>query len=346
MWSLTRADHSDELRSAVCLFSLGLYEQAGARSLAILKESPSDEDALYLLRLVERRLARKPAGLPKLVWQFDPKISWEYDWLRFLLAGAYEEEIVDNTWSHIAPSMIVVDSRLVKEKTSYYRRAFESGARVVLIHLSDETFRDDTGIYRYCDGVLRNYHSELLSDIAHVDFFPLGYKAGFARENIIPRPAAHRKYLWSFAGDAKKLTRPKMLDAMSPLGDGFTRLTRGFGTDDALATDAYRALLDDSVIVPCPCGWANLESFRVYEALEAGCIPIVEKRPSFDYFQRLLGPHPMPTVATWPEAAALVTRLKADGGLEPLRMQCFAWWQDRKPALAQRAVNFVKRSLA
>ncbi len=345
MGQLKRSDLPAELRSAFSRFESGLYEQAGVQALGILQNAPGDPDALYLLRLVERRLGRKPTGPAKLIWQFDPKDCWECEWLRLLLAGTYDEEIVDNKWSQIAPAMIVVDNRVVPEKAIYYRHAFETGARIVLVHLSDEAFKDDSGIYKYCDGVLRNYHSELLADIARVDFIPLGYKAGFARSGVTPKSAAQRQYLWSFAGDAKKISRGEMLAAMNSLEGGFTHLTEGFGTTDALSTEAYRALLDDTLVVPCPGGWSNLETFRVYEALEAGCIPIVEQRPAFDYFTRLLGPHPMPTITAWSEAAALVAQLKSSDSLEALRAACFAWWQNKKPALAQRAAAFVKKSM-
>ncbi len=338
--------YSDELRAAIGLFESGLYEQAGIQFLAILQKNPGDRDAIYFLRLVERRLARNqilPAAT--LIWQFDPKGSWERDWLHTLLAGTWEKEVVDNTWSQLAPVMIVVDNRLVEAKVDYYRRAFEASCRVILVHLSDETFRDDHSAYRYCDGVIRNYHSELLADSSRTHFIPLGYKAGFARDAHVLKATADRKYLWSFAGDAKKLTRKTMLDAMTPLGNGFQHLTSGFDTDDALSIDAYRALLDETVVVPCPGGWSNLETFRVYEALEAGCIPIVEKRPGFDYFTALLGPHPMPTVMTWAEGAEVIRRLKNAGELETLRRACSDWWRAAKPAMAQSTVQFLQQAL-
>jgi hypothetical protein len=280
-----------------------------------------------------------------LIWQFDPKGAWETDWLDTLLEGGVEKTVVDNTWSQMAERMIVVDNRLVPEKVLYYRRAFEAGCRVVLVHLSDEAFKDDLGAYRYCDAVIRNYRSEFLAEWSRIQFVPLGYKAGFTAATCVPKAADERKYLWSFAGDAKKITRTMMLDAMGAVTGGHTHLTEGFGTADALTTEAYRALLDDTVVVPCPGGWSNLETFRVYEALEAGCIPIVEKRPGFDYFTALLGTHPIPTVTHWMEGAALVRRLQAENTLEDLRKTCAAWWAAYKPALAAQVRGFVARSL-
>ena len=95
---------SEELKSAIRRFESGLFEQAGVQILAILQKNPKDEDALYFLRLVERRLARGAlssarGALPPatLIWQFDPKAAFERDWLRTLLKGCFAEEIVDNT---------------------------------------------------------------------------------------------------------------------------------------------------------------------------------------------------------------------------------------------------------
>lgn len=336
---------SEELRTAIRRFESGLYGLAGQQILTILQKNPEDQEALYFLRLVERRLTRaKPQAKPTLIWQFDPKVAWESDWLELLLGGVVEKTVVDNTWSHLAETMIVVDNRLIEAKTPYYRRAFESGCRVILVHLSDEAFKDDLSAYRYCDAVIRNYHSELLAESARIQFIPLGYKAGIASPGTA-KPASARKYLWSFAGDAKKLTRAEMLDAMAKLEGGYQHLTTGFGSADALSTTAYRALLDETVVVPCPGGWSNLESFRVYEALEAGCIPIVEKRPSFDYFTTLLGPHPIPEVMSWMEGADLVKRLHHENALEALRQSCAAWWDAYKPKLVRTVADFVERNL-
>ncbi|MBX7200075.1 MAG: hypothetical protein K1X51_11970 [Rhodospirillaceae bacterium] len=343
-YSFSLETQHEELRSALRRFEQGLFEKAGEQVVAVLKEQPGNTDAIRLLRLIERRLWPKPNVPPILVWQFRPKDAWEYDWVRFLLDGVITSEKVDNTWSYLAPAMIVVDNRLVPEKVPYYQRAFEAGCKVVLVHLSDEAFNDDTGAYKYCEAVIRNYRSDVKADLARMFFLPLGYKAGFARGHA-PKSVEARKHLWSFAGDPNKLSRGEMLDTLAQVGGGTWHLTSGFGAADCLSTADYRALMDESVMIPCPGGWSNLETFRVYEALEAGCIPFVEKRKGYDYYRALLGPHPLPTVATWAEGAALLRKLKDEGALPAMQQTCMAWWADYKKRLKAGIGGFVADAL-
>jgi hypothetical protein len=343
-YAFSLTGQSEEFRSALRRFEQGLFEKAGEQLVGLLRAEPGNHEAVRLLRLIERRLWPRPAGKPVLVWQFRPQDAWEYDWLNMLLEGSVAGEHVDNTWSHLAPSMIVVDNRLVPEKVPYYRRAFENGCKVILVHLSDEAFNDDTTAYRYCEAVIRNYRSDVLAEQARILFLPLGFKAGFGGSGD-SKPADIRKHLWSFAGDPNKLSRGDMLNSLARVEGGFWHLTSGFNAADCLSTGDYRALMDESVVIPCPGGWSNLETFRVYEALEAGCIPLVEKRKGYDYYRALLGPHPMPTVANWDEGAAVLRSLKDGGGLQPLQRACGDWWKTYKARLKDDVAGFVAAAL-
>jgi len=331
---------------AITRFEAGLYDMAATEFTKLLTQNPRDAVARHFLLLTQRRLFPRSAAKPTLVWQFNPDGAWEAEWLRHMLGDAVAGEKVDNTWSHISDPMIVVDNRLVAEKAPYYQRAFEQGARIILVHLSDEAFRDDYGIYKYCEAVIRNYWSELLAESQRVLFLPLGCKAGFVKHDHVSKPTAQRRHVWSFAGDMKKYTRSEMVAAMGEIAPGFTHLTEGFNSTDCLPIDDYRALLDDTVFVPCPGGWSNLETFRVYEALEAGCIPIVEQRPGFDYFTRLLGPHPIPTITRWAEAIDLVRHMHKEDHIAHTQAMCTSWWQDYKTRLEHRVAAFIRDALA
>jgi len=80
----------------------------------------------------------------------------------------------------------------------------------------------------------------------------------------------------------------------------------------------------------------TLDSFRIYEALEAGCIPIVERRPGFDYFAEIYGNHPFPSVLDWNEAVTLIAHLQTHGLVAGMQRACERWWADYKRTLALR----------
>jgi hypothetical protein len=104
-------------------------------------------------------------------------------------------------------------------------------------------------------------------------------------------------------------------------------------------------LLSETIFAPCPAGAENLDSFRVCEALEAGCIPIVERRPFYDYFRHLLGDHPMLTVTDWSEAPGLIAGLRKDrGALDRRRLACARWWQDYKTSLVVTVRDRIRQS--
>jgi hypothetical protein len=135
-----------------------------------------------------------------------------------------------------------------------------------------------------------------------------------------------------------------MINSMKLVSGGAVHFTSSFGSSDSLATVDYRKLMDSSIFVPCPAGWTNLDSFRVYEALEAGCIPIVEQRKGFDYFSFMYGPHPIPTVSNWDEAPELIHKIQAENEEEELRKACYEWWQSTKCRF-RRDIQFSIKSL-
>jgi hypothetical protein len=78
-------------------------------------------------------------------------------------------------------------------------------------------------------------------------------------------------------------------------------------------------------------GNVNLECWRIYEALEAGAIPILEKRPTLDYFTQMWGKHPLPAVKSWKEAHGFITNMMASSReLDSLQEACTNWWATKQ----------------
>lgn len=83
------------------------------------------------------------------------------------------------------------------------------------------------------------------------------------------------------------------------------------------------------------------DTFRLFEALEAGCIPVVERyAPNRlhrvpDYWKHLFsGPPPFPVIDDWTEFPDLLPRLLHDWPANANRIG--AWWQQRKRYISRR----------
>jgi hypothetical protein len=330
-----------ELRYAIQLYQVGFLESARRHFTTALEQEEVADQAAFYLTLINEALSDRGGGGWTLNLPASGPPLWEIDWLRHVFGPVVTAEVVDDRSGVAADRSIIVDYRLGAEKDLYFRRNFEHGVRQVLVHLGDERYEDSCSAYRWCHRVYRNIWSPILANIGHVTFFPLGYKAGFVEAGGPQLPAAERAYLWSFAGDANKSTRAEMLEHMRGVPKGYEHLISGWDSADSLPTEHYRRLLDQSVFAPCPAGNSSLDSFRVYEALEAGCIPIVERRPGYPYFDRLLPGHPMPTISHWSEGRSLVEDLVSRDACEPLRQVCSAWWTARK----QQLIDEVRANL-
>lgn len=104
----------------------------------------------------------------------------------------------------------------------------------------------------------------------------------------------------------------------------------------ALEYPEYMKTMARSKIVLCPSGVESPDSFRLYEALEAGCIPVVDafstKNQTPGYWKYLFGSDiPFPIVNYWDELPAILPHLLAN--YKEISSRCFAWWMGKKKEL-------------
>ena len=143
-------------------------------------------------------------------------------------------------------------------------------------------------------------------------------------------------------------TRKAMINNMKKVPNYFFFETNNWGRWDpkSLSVSECRELMLKTIFVPCPGGWTHMDSYRVYESLECGCIPIVEQFPH-DYFRSYFPNHPFLTVASWKEAPGLIRAYLADPeALEKKRLECYTWWQEYKKNIHQKLVSIVKEKLS
>ena len=107
----------------------------------------------------------------------------------------------------------------------------------------------------------------------------------------------------------------------------------------------YAHAMTEAKFVLCPAGPESPDSFRLYEALEAGAIPIADGAtqhgPVPGYWQYVFGGAvPFPVVGDWAELPAVLADLSPRWAWHAAR--CSAWWIDFKRRMAYRMDDDVR----
>jgi len=148
---------------------------------------------------------------------------------------------------------------------------------------------------------------------------------------------AHKTLAWSFSGQVTHLRRSACVEALSGREDGVLNRSEGFTL--GLPQEEYWQLLASSKVAPCPGGPVTPDSFRLYEALEAGCVPLVDggsgRGLEPDYWARVFGQDPpFPVVLDWSSASLTIDDILAAWPARAAR--ALAFWVEYKRTLAYR----------
>lgn len=270
---------------------------------------------------------------------------FERAWL-YELASAQNDIEIAETYDPMLRSVAAKGAVIVFNHSVNYEAYLhwydENRVPYVAIHLSDETLGDSCDYLKspMCLHAFRNYHTPSHSYNAKVTTVGLGYKTGFTTTNTDTNSACQKErpwYHWGFAGNVYDERRKEAIAAFEDVWPRFLHTTRGtdFNNKAGLPITEYAAALAECKFALCPVGQGNLDSFRVYEALEAGAIPVVLARspaqpyePS--YWHALFAPEPaVPFVIgdTWADCRAQVLDLLATPETyQARRLSVLAFW--------------------
>ena len=141
-----------------------------------------------------------------------------------------------------------------------------------VIHLSDEFATDDISFYSFpnCRGVLRNYIRQGIPELPHIVIIPLGYH----HRSTLTKPIkwTDRKYKWSFHG-TEWFNRRTLLEPFQEFVPFHCHLQPSWNHPSSTSEHVYLSSLENSQFCPIMRG-NHCETFRLYEALEAGTLPI------------------------------------------------------------------------
>lgn len=157
-------------------------------------------------------------------------------------------------------------------------------------------------------------------------YLPFGWPT-----NIESSYNKERKYDWFFSGQVTHSRRIKCVESLRGIKNGNLIETGGFG--QGLAHSEYIENMRQSKIVPCPGGAIIPDTFRVYEALESGCVPVVDRHGGLvyyegDYWNKVLGEVPFPVVTYWKNLPVIIKRILTDWPKKQLEVS--KWWENYK----------------
>ena len=246
-------------------------------------------------------------------------------WIFEILTKVNFKEIKNESELEKNDYLLIIDSNVVN-KIDFYDKLKLTCSKIYLIHLGDETgIHDYSEIYKNCNYVWRTFCSNTYFNNSKVSCIPLGYKSGV----VFNEEVKNRAYKWSFIGTPHKSSRHDLLFQLSEIKPSYLFKTKKFN-NDILEIKDMNKVLSSSEFLPCPNGFVHPETYRLYEALESGCIPIVEN--AFKYYDRLFPGNPFLKVDMWSEAKVIINSWKKEQIITK-QEECNIWWRKFKKNL-------------
>lgn len=286
----------------------------------------------------------------KIQWLTSDESLFELDWLKFLFSNVQDYIDIEYDYRKINTDHNTV---LICSHAVPYRAVLDElrnkGKKYVIVLLSDENLIDPCEWLHdpNCVGCMRNYvHPNFLTN-PKVTVFGLGYKRDF-HKYLNPNKNENRDLLWSFAGTLHG-ERKKAVDLFKDERPNKVHTCSGFGAADGLSTKEYVEMLQESVFALCPAGQDSMDSFRIYEALEAGCIPVTLKNS--DQFKlypsywsgvfRNVSDFPFISTEKWDEALD-ETKERLNNNFKEHKENCTKLWATYKAIWRNKSSELVK----
>lgn len=171
-----------------------------------------------------------------------------------------------------------------------------------------------------------------------VRYFGTGWPPAAAE--ILPSAigeAISKPLAWFFSGQVTHARREQCVAQLRLRSDGELHETEGF--TQGLPPHTYYHRLASAKVAPAPSGPESVDSFRLFEALEAGCVPIADgatpRRNERAFWYTLFGTEPpFPVIDSWSSLPGYMADVL--GGWPRNAAEVSAWWQRQKRDMALR----------
>lgn len=164
------------------------------------------------------------------------------------------------------------------------------------------------------------------------NIFPIGYTPQ-TRPTLKELGLQPKTLKWFFSGQITHNRRRLMAEYLKAETGGLFNSTGGFA--QGMEFPEYFTNMAQANAVMCPPGALVQESFRVYETLESGSIPIVDKHSSqgnSDFWQRNFPDAPFPIIDKYDELHDQIEMANVPFYINMV----FAWWIAKKYEIKQK----------
>lgn len=294
----------------------------------------------------------------ELVWLVDREAMFETDWVEYLFRDIpHTTFLCDQEDIKYKYPVFIFNASISYE--SFLADFHEERTPFGVIHLSDETLGNTCDYLNdpNCVFAIRNYHHPIYSKHPKVITVGLGYKSGFTNSALAPSVRSQNPWFhWCFIGAVHHQARQDAIKTFLASKPYLLKVSTGGFNSDNLSTEEYKQTMVLSKFALCPIGQGNIDTFRFYEAMEAGCIPVVLSRtneqpyrPSYWHAVFMLpSDYDVPIIMneTWQDCLmAMETLLQNPVKYYDLHAKMTQFWENQKGLWKQRiaeAVNVLK----
>lgn len=192
----------------------------------------------------------------------------------------FETYVEDGAW-------FIVQRPYSSQFNTYFQNLHTLDKTFKVLHLSDEFGKDNISFYELptCKGVIRNYSREDVPILPHIITIPLGYH--YKGSNT--KTFLDRKLVWSFHG-TNWFNRKQCLEKLVEITPHNCHLIPEWNHTTITNEDQYLNTLNNSKLCPILRG-NNIETFRMYECLESGTIPLYIRTDGDELYWKFINEH-------------------------------------------------------
>lgn len=263
--------------------------------------------------------------------------SWDMALLEDVLGG--ENYVHRNTFEEVPPEtkrvVVIIPGQHHANDIPLINSDLSRFDSVVFCLVGDEESLFDTSQLNHPNLKLWIQSRRTLTSDRASHFIPWGYTQ--ETRKYLPECDKNKTLDWYFSGQVTHIRRQQCTSVLRRMPGGLLNHTPGF-TQGFSRPDYYKHMAAAKIAV-CPAGYITPDSFRIWEALEARCVPIVdgmspqpERCGAAHWWNILLGQEPpFPVVYDWNDLSGIVEEQLRQWPANEIKLN--AWWVNYKQHL-------------